>query len=127
MDFGGFVDFGKYLVQQRELRGLSREDVSQATKIPPSLLMALETGQAERLPERVFVVNFLKAYARVVGLEQDEVLLRYEEVMGAPVEAPEPEAPAAAKQGRAQRLAIIGVGAALAVAGLAAWWVQRAG
>lgn len=127
MDFGGFTDFGKYLVQQRELRGLSREDVSQATKIPPSLLKALETGQAERLPERVFVVNFLKAYAQVVGLEQDEVLLRFEEVADerpvdlAPVEEP------GEKNKRVPRGLAIGIGVGLAAAGFASWWFQRAG
>ncbi|MET0401105.1 MAG: helix-turn-helix domain-containing protein, partial [Cystobacter sp.] len=40
-----YVEFGKYLSQQRELRGLSRDEVSRVTKISPSLLAALEEGQ----------------------------------------------------------------------------------
>ncbi len=43
------VEFGKYLSQQRELRGLSRDDVARETKIPPTLIAALEAGQVERL------------------------------------------------------------------------------
>lgn len=74
------VDFGKYLSQQRELRGMSREDVSRETKIPPSLVAALEAGQVERLPERVFVLNYIRAYAQVIGLSPEEAALRYEEV-----------------------------------------------
>jgi cytoskeletal protein RodZ len=74
------VEFGKYLSQQRELRGLSRDEVSQVTKISPSLLAALEEGQMERLPARVFVVNYIRAYATVIGLAPEEAILRYEEV-----------------------------------------------
>lgn len=75
-----YVDFGKYLTQQRELRGMSREDISRVTKIPPSLIIALEEGQVERLPARIFVVNYVRAYAHVIGLAPDEAVLRYEEV-----------------------------------------------
>jgi cytoskeletal protein RodZ len=75
-----YVDFGKYLTQQRELRGMSRDDISRATKIPPSLIVALEEGQVERLPARIFVVNYVRAYASVIGLAPDEAVLRYEEV-----------------------------------------------
>ncbi|MHB8876090.1 MAG: helix-turn-helix domain-containing protein [Myxococcaceae bacterium] len=74
------VEFGRYLAQQRELRGLSREDVSRVTKIPLTLVGALETGQAERLPARVFVVNYIRAYATVIGLSPEEALLRFEEI-----------------------------------------------
>jgi cytoskeletal protein RodZ len=74
------VDFGKYLTQQRELRGMTRAQVSNATRIPESVLVALETGQAERLPPRVFVVNYVRSYAQVIGLGPEEAVLRYQEV-----------------------------------------------
>ncbi|HEX8706284.1 MAG TPA: helix-turn-helix domain-containing protein [Myxococcaceae bacterium] len=86
-----YVDFGKYLAQQRELRGMSRDDISRATKIPPSLIVALEEGQVERLPARIFVVNYVRAYASVIGLAPDEAVLRYEEVDKA-TPAPSPAA-----------------------------------
>ena len=75
-----YEELGRYLKQQRELRGLSLEVVAQATKIPPTLILALESGQFERLPARVFVVNYIRAYAQVIGLSADEAVLRYEEV-----------------------------------------------
>ncbi|MBN1210412.1 MAG: helix-turn-helix domain-containing protein [Myxococcaceae bacterium] len=84
------VDFGRYLSQQRELRGLSREDISRETKIPPSLIAALEEGQAERLPSRIFVLNYIRAYAHVIGLAPEDAVLRYEEVDKA-TPAPSPE------------------------------------
>ncbi|MBN8232886.1 helix-turn-helix domain-containing protein [Corallococcus macrosporus] len=111
------VDFGKYLSQQRELRGLSREDVSRETKIPPSLVAALEAGQVERLPERVFVLNYIRAYAQVIGLSPEEAALRYEEVDRA-VPAPSPAQLEKARRKRAYvilavLLAVLLLGAAL--------------
>lgn len=108
-----YVDFGRYLSQQRALRGMSREDVANATKIPPSLISALEAGQVERLPSRIFVVNYIKAYAQVIGLSPEEALLRYEEVDKAP---PQPS-PMALEAGRRKR-AWLGLGVCLAVLAL---------
>jgi cytoskeletal protein RodZ len=86
-----YVEFGKYLSQQRELRGLSRDEVSRVTKISPSLITALEEGQVERLPSRVFVLNYIRAYATVIGLSPEDAVLRFEEVDKAKPE-PTPEA-----------------------------------
>ncbi len=118
-----YVEFGRYLSQQRELRGLSRDEVSRVTKISPSLIAALEEGQIERLPNRVFVVNYIRSYATVIGLAPEEAILRYEEVDKA---APEPS-PVTLERERRRRawliLAVVllvlaaGVFAALVVTG----------
>jgi len=55
-------------------------EVSTATKIPLNLLAALENGERERLPETVFVLNYIRAYAQVIGLAEEEAVLRFEEV-----------------------------------------------
>jgi cytoskeletal protein RodZ len=75
-----YADFGRYLAQQRELRGVSRSDVANVTKIPLNLLVALESGDVERLPERIFVVNYIRAYSQVIGMESQEAVLRFEEI-----------------------------------------------
>src|SRR5258708_25630237 len=75
-----YADFGRYLAQQRELRGVSRMEVSTATKIPLNMLAALENGERERLPEKVFIVNYIRAYAQVIGLAEEEAVLRFEEI-----------------------------------------------
>lgn len=71
--------FGRYLVQQRELRGLSSADVIRVTKLSPSAIDAMENDRFDRLPGRAFVVGYLRAYASCVGLNPDEVILRYDE------------------------------------------------
>jgi len=110
------VDFGKYLSQQRELRGMSREDICRETKIPPSLVAALEEGQFERLPARIFVLNYIRAYAHVIGMEPEEAVLRYEEVDKA---TPAPS-PAVLEQERRKK-AWMGLGVFVLVVALGAY------
>ena len=59
-----YADFGRYLTQQRELRGLGLDEVARKTRIPESRLTALETGKVEALPDRVFVLAYIRAYAK---------------------------------------------------------------
>ena len=42
--------FGRHLAQERELRGLSRDDVVRATRLPASAIEAIESGDPERTP-----------------------------------------------------------------------------
>lgn len=117
-----YVGFGRYLRGQRELRGLTLEDVARTTKIPPTLVDALEEGQAERFPERVFVWNYIRSYATVVGLSPDDALNRFQEIPEAP--RAEPFDPGALEQDRRTRaedamwstIAAVVVGAALLAA-----------
>lgn len=96
-----YVGFGRWLRLQRELRALSIDDVTSKTKIPPTLVDALEEGQAERLPERVFVLNYIRSYASAVGLSPDEAVNRFQEIP----EAPKAESfdPAALEKDRRER------------------------
>ncbi len=90
----GLLSFGRWLLRERELRGLSRDEVARATKLAPGVVEALESGDEARMPPRVYVVGYLRSYAAAVGLDPDEVVLRYEEVAG-------PEAIPGARRGRA--------------------------
>ena len=77
-----YPEFGRFLAQQRELRGLTREDIARTTKIPATLVAALEDGQTDRLPERVFLQNLIRAYAQVIGLSADDAITRWHEIPG---------------------------------------------
>jgi cytoskeletal protein RodZ len=79
--------FGQFLRAQRELKRLSVAFVAQATKISPTLIEALEEGQSERFPERIFLLNYVRSYAESVGLPPAEVLAKFE-ALALPVEAP---------------------------------------
>jgi cytoskeletal protein RodZ len=110
-----YVAFGAYLRLQREARGLSVDQVAQQTKIPPTLVGALESGQGERFPERVFLLNYIRSYAQAVGLSADDTLNRFHEVPEAP-KAPEFDPGALESERRAkasERLWIIAAVAAV--------------
>ena|SRR5687768_16742301 len=73
--------FGSTLKEKREARSLSVADVARITKIPARSLELLEAGSFDRLPAEVFVRGFLKSYCRCVGLDADETLRRYGEIL----------------------------------------------
>lgn len=111
--------FGRYLARERELRGIALDHVAEVTRISLDRLRALEDGQIQRIPGRVFVVGYIRAYARCVGLSPDEAVLRFEEGQAATGANAAARPPAA----RGRRRAVISAAAALIAlaAGIAAW------
>jgi cytoskeletal protein RodZ len=69
--------FGEKLRKQRELRGLELDDISNTTKISVRMLRALEDEHFDQLPGGVFNRGFVRAYARQVGLDQEETVADY--------------------------------------------------
>jgi cytoskeletal protein RodZ len=113
--------FGQYLVTQRQRRGLSRAQVVAATKLPALLVGAIEDGEAEKWPERVFVVNALKTYAGAVGLPAAEALERFDALPDVPRgDGFDPVALEASRRSRAVT-GLWSLLAVVAVAGLWAW------
>ncbi len=74
--------FGRWLLQERELRGLPRHQVVRLTKLAPAVVEALESGDPDRMPPKAYVFGYLRTYAGVVGLDPDDVVLRWQEVVG---------------------------------------------
>lgn len=69
--------FGDKLRKQRELRGLALESISNTTKISTRMLRALEDEHFDQLPGGVFNKGFVRAYARQVGLNEEEAVTDY--------------------------------------------------
>lgn len=118
--------FGRYLLRERELRGLSPEVVARVTRLAPAVIEAIESGEPDRMPPRGYLVGYLRSYAGAVGLDPDDVVLRYQEAAG--IEEPEP-APgparagarsiAAQSPGRRRMLTIVAIVAVLVAAAVA--------
>lgn len=72
---------GAWLKKERELRNLSLEDVARLTKVKKHFLLALEGDRYETLPSPIYVRGFLSAYAKSIGMDPHEVLIRYEGVL----------------------------------------------
>lgn len=68
------VNVGERLCEERVKRGYSLEEVSKATKIRHSFLLALEKGEYKKLPSGTYVYGFVRSYARFLGLPEHEIL-----------------------------------------------------
>ncbi len=86
-----FNSLGTWLRTQREARGVSLVAVAESSKISTRYLEALESDRFDALPAPVFVRGFLREYARVVGLDGDEVVNFY--LMVVPAKTPPVMAP----------------------------------
>jgi cytoskeletal protein RodZ len=127
--------FGRYLLRERELRGLSPDDVARVTRLAPAVIDAIEAGDPERMPPRGYLVGYLRSYAGAVGLDADDVVLRFQEAAGvdvaevaAVVRTPTVRAPSSrAPAGRApsRRLVIVAAVVALLVAAAVAVGFRR--
>jgi cytoskeletal protein RodZ len=69
--------FGEKLRKQREQRGIALDAISNTTKISPRMLRALEDEHFDQLPGGVFNKGFVRAYARQVGLDEEEAVTDY--------------------------------------------------
>ncbi|MEO7795282.1 MAG: RodZ domain-containing protein [Thermoanaerobaculia bacterium] len=69
--------FGSWLRHQREARSVSMREIADNSKISLRYLEALEQDRFDVLPAPVFARGFLREYARVVGLNPDEVVNLY--------------------------------------------------
>jgi transcriptional regulator with XRE-family HTH domain len=66
---------GAYLARQRELRGISVEELATLTRIPRRSLERLESGVFDRAPDG-FVRGFVRTVAAALGLDPDETVMR---------------------------------------------------
>jgi cytoskeleton protein RodZ len=69
--------FGEHLKREREMRGVTLEEISAATRIAPRFLAALESEQWELLPGGVFNRGFIRSVARYLGLDEDSLVAEY--------------------------------------------------
>jgi cytoskeleton protein RodZ len=69
--------FGEHLRREREMRGISLDEISSATRIPTRFLNAFENEQWDRLPGGVFNRGFIRAVAHHLGLDDESLLAEY--------------------------------------------------
>lgn len=68
---------GQELREEREARQISIEEIASSTKIVSRYLEALEDDRLDVMPGGFFVKGIIRAYAKAVGLDPEEVLGRY--------------------------------------------------
>ena len=71
------ASFGENLQREREMRGVTLQEISAATKISVRFLKALENEDFGQLPGGIFTRSFIRAYAKYLGLDDERVLAEY--------------------------------------------------
>jgi cytoskeleton protein RodZ len=69
--------FGERLQREREMRGITLEEIAEATKIGTRSLRALEQQDFDKLPGGIFNKGFVRAYARYLGLDEEQAVADY--------------------------------------------------
>jgi cytoskeletal protein RodZ len=69
--------FGDKFRQAREKKNFSLDDVSNVTKISARMLQAIEEEHFDLLPGGVFNKGFIRAYAKHLGLNDEEAITDY--------------------------------------------------
>jgi cytoskeleton protein RodZ len=77
------ASFGSRLKQEREQRGVTLDDISLSTKIGTRMLRALEEEHFDQLPGGIFNKGFIRAYARTLGMDEEQAIADYLAATGA--------------------------------------------
>jgi cytoskeletal protein RodZ len=127
------ASFGQKLRQAREARNITLQEIAATTKIGTRALQALEWERFEQLPGGIFNKGFVRAYARAVGLNEDETVAAYLEA--AKVAPPETDMHTLATQVEAARperrgggpnaATVVGVVAVLVALVLGGLWLRE--
>jgi cytoskeleton protein RodZ len=74
--------FGDSLRREREMRGVTLEEISAATRIATRFLQAIENEDWDQLPGGVFNRGFVRAVARYLGLDEENFVAEYALAVG---------------------------------------------
>ena len=74
--------FGENLKREREMRGVTLEEITTATRIATRFLQAIENEEWDQLPGGVFNRGFVRAMARYLGLDEENIVAEYTLAVG---------------------------------------------
>jgi hypothetical protein len=100
---------GERLKRQRERSGVTLESIAQATKVPAALFAGLERGDCSRWPGGIYSRSYMRAYARAIGLNEEEAVEDFVAAFGAAVQADgmNGSSPSGSRAANALRLGIV--------------------
>lgn len=75
---------GEELRRKREEQGITLAEISESTRIGTRFLKAIETDNFSTLPGGIFTRSFIRAYAKQVGMNEDEAITLYQQQVTGP-------------------------------------------
>ena len=76
------VNPGETLRKVRESKGLALSDVAVQLNLTGQALRNLEAGEFERLPGHTFARGYVRAYAKLMGLDSDQLVIEFDQYTG---------------------------------------------
>src|SRR5210317_516845 len=73
----GSIGPGERLQAARIKQGLTLEDVANRMHLSTSIVQAIEENNFDEITAPIFVKGYLRAYARIVTLNEDEMIAQY--------------------------------------------------
>jgi len=118
-------DIGAALRAARLFRGLTPQDVADATRIRLACIEGIEDLRLEDLPSRPFIIGYVRAYANLLGLDGDAAVSRFK--ADVPDESEPLRAPVGVRREADPRFGLILICGLLVVGAIGLWNVaQRA-
>ena len=82
---------GEELRRKREERGITLAEISESTRIGTRFLKAIETDNFSTLPGGIFTRSFIRAYAKQVGMSEDDAIALYQQQVTGSTDEPQEE------------------------------------
>lgn len=76
------INPGETLRKVRESKSLALSDVATQLNLTPQALRNLELGAFEQLPGHTFARGYVRAYARLMGMDGDRLVLEFDQFTG---------------------------------------------
>src|SRR5260370_31175670 len=86
-------NFGERLKRERELREVSMDELTKATRISTRFVEALENEDWAKLPGGIFGHGFVRTIARYLGLNEEALLGEHDMAPAEHSAAPSPQKP----------------------------------
>ncbi|NNL06287.1 MAG: helix-turn-helix domain-containing protein [Gammaproteobacteria bacterium] len=71
--------FGQQLMLAREKAGMTLEEAARALNLKQEIVEAIEDSALDRLPPVTFVQGYVRSYAKLLGLPEENILREFEE------------------------------------------------
>lgn len=116
------------LVRAREARGLSQKEVADELFLTTTFIRYIDDGDFQKIPKPAFIKGYLRSYARVVGVEPDDLVTAFEQEQNIAPQTPkivdvtERAEPPAGFSGPVIQTGVIGL-VGIIIVGAVVWWI----
>ncbi|MBF0125390.1 MAG: helix-turn-helix domain-containing protein [Magnetococcales bacterium] len=69
------IQVGRILRHTREAKGMTVDEVARQVRLHPNYIHALESGNSENLPGKIFIIGFLRLYAKHLEVINDDLVI----------------------------------------------------